>query len=207
MTTQSITGVHPVAQLFPLLAADEFAEFLESVKRDGLLTPVTIDPKGVLLDGRNWLKACGLAGIEPRYKLYKGDPVAFILAANIHRRHLNGGQVALIIALVYPNPEKGGRGELQTIPNWKRLAPRACPRPARSSLTRVIWRARSSPVLRLSSRRCSSPVTPSRMSTSSRCLNRRSRHSWRHNRIARSAPGAEAGVKIHLSGDFDGGAD
>ena len=61
MTTQSITGVHPVAQLFPLLAADEFAEFLESVKRDGLLTPVTIDPKGVLLDGRDRLKACGLA--------------------------------------------------------------------------------------------------------------------------------------------------
>jgi len=39
------------------------------------------------------------------------NPVEFILAANITRRHLTAGQCAVIVAPVYPDPEKGGRGK------------------------------------------------------------------------------------------------
>jgi hypothetical protein len=111
MTKQTIAQVHPVAQLFPMLDRGELAELAESIRQNGLLTPIRIDPNGVLLDGRNRLRACEMAGVEPRFEVYNGDdPVEFILAANIDRRHLTAGQCALIIALVYPDPEQCGRG-------------------------------------------------------------------------------------------------
>ncbi len=34
-----------------------------------------------------------------------------ISAANIHRRHLTKGQRAMAVAMIYPGPEKGGRGK------------------------------------------------------------------------------------------------
>ena len=108
--TDHITGVHALAQIFPLLKDDELAELAASIKRNGQIAPVTIDRTGVLLDGRNRLKACEIAGVTPKFKVYNGDPVEFILASNIDRRHLNAGQVALIIALAYPEPEQCGRG-------------------------------------------------------------------------------------------------
>jgi hypothetical protein len=110
MTSQSITRVHEIAQLFPLLDGDGLAELAESIRRNGLLMPIKTDPDGVLLDGRNRLKACEMAGVEPRFEVFDGDPVEYILSANIDRRHLNAGQCALIVALVYPDPEKCGRG-------------------------------------------------------------------------------------------------
>ena len=34
---------------------------------------------------------------------------AYILSANVHRRHLNKGQQAMVTAMAYPDPEKCGR--------------------------------------------------------------------------------------------------
>jgi hypothetical protein len=40
-----------------------------------------------------------------------GYPVAFILSSNINRRHMTKGQRAMAVALIYPEPAKGGRGK------------------------------------------------------------------------------------------------
>jgi hypothetical protein len=53
------------------------------------------------------LKACELAGIEPRFELLNGeDPKAFIVSANLAQRDMTKGQKAIAYAMHYPEPEK-----------------------------------------------------------------------------------------------------
>jgi hypothetical protein len=95
----SALEVHPVADLFPMLAEDELAELAADIKQRGLLQPVVLDPEGRVLDGRNRLAACEMAGVEPEFTTYEGDdPAGYALAVNIARRHLTKGQKAMIIA-------------------------------------------------------------------------------------------------------------
>lgn len=91
---------HPVAQLFPMLSDSELREMADSIKKEGLLNPC-VRQNDVLLDGRNRIAACKLAGVEPHFSEYAGDsPVAFIIGANLARRHLEKGQkIALAIEI------------------------------------------------------------------------------------------------------------
>jgi hypothetical protein len=60
--------------------------------------------------------ACLALGIVPDYVLLNGqDPVAYILSANINRRHMTKGQRAMAVARIYPEPEKGGRGKNSSV--------------------------------------------------------------------------------------------
>jgi ParB/RepB/Spo0J family partition protein len=91
--------VHPVADLFPMLADDELAELAEDIKQRGLLHPIVLDTEGRVLDGRNRLAACELAGVGPEFVTYDGDdPDGYALAVNIARRHLTKGQQAMVAA-------------------------------------------------------------------------------------------------------------
>jgi len=100
MTTP--TGVHPVADLFPMLATDEMKELAEDIAARGLLQPIVLDSEGRVLDGRNRLAACELAGVEPTFTTYEGnegnDPVGFALAVNGQRRQMTKSQKALVAA-------------------------------------------------------------------------------------------------------------
>ena len=91
--------VHPAALAFPEMSAAELQELADDIKTNGLAHAVVHDAAGQLLDGRNRMKACATAGVEPRFETYTGnDPVAFIISANLRRRHLNESQRALIAA-------------------------------------------------------------------------------------------------------------
>jgi hypothetical protein len=104
--------VHPVADLFPMMTDEELADLAADIKANGLINPIVIDQKGLLIDGRNRAKACEIAGIEPTVRMFEGDdPRAFILSMNLKRRHISAGQQAMAHAMIYPEPEKGGRGK------------------------------------------------------------------------------------------------
>ncbi len=60
------------------------------------------------MDGRNRLAACKLANITPHTRILESDPTAYVLSANVHRRHLTKGQQAMATALAYPDAIKRG---------------------------------------------------------------------------------------------------
>jgi hypothetical protein len=90
---------HPVADLFPMMTEDELREMAADIGERGLLHPIVRDGEGRVLDGRNRLAACTIAGVEPVFEEYGGDDAAgYALAVNIKRRHLTKGQQAMIAA-------------------------------------------------------------------------------------------------------------
>jgi len=92
-----ITGIHPAADLFPMVEGDELRELCADIKERGLQQPIIVWRDGTLLDGRNRLLACYRTNQEVVLETYDGDdPVQFSLSANLHRRHLNAGQRAVV---------------------------------------------------------------------------------------------------------------
>ena len=102
---------HPAAELFPLLEGDEFQELVADIKAHGLLHPIVRYEK-LTLDGRNRERACELAGVEPNYfdRDDIADPIAYVISANIKRRHLTSAQKRDLIAkLLEADPTKSNR--------------------------------------------------------------------------------------------------
>ncbi len=115
--------VFPAADVFPMMGDDELAELAADIKEHGLRDPIVVgevpDGDGVvneaLIDGRNRREACKIVGVVPEIRhLTDEDPTAFVLSANIHRRNLTAGQRAMAVAMIHPEPEKGGRGKKVT---------------------------------------------------------------------------------------------
>lgn len=108
--------IHPVAQLFPMLSGTGMDELVDSIKSQGLLHPC-VKQGDVLLDGRNRMEACRIAGIEPQFIEYDGDsPVAFIIGVNLHRRQLDKGQkIALALEIEPYFAEEARKRQLATL--------------------------------------------------------------------------------------------
>lgn len=111
---------HPAAELFPYLPQPELVELADDITANGLHEPILFGPDGTLLDGRNRLSACELAGVQPRFDVYDGnDPVAVIVSRNLRRRHLTTGQRAALAVDLLPMYEgqakqrQGARTDLQ----------------------------------------------------------------------------------------------
>jgi hypothetical protein len=102
--------VHEAAALFPPLSAEAYAALKQDIKTHGLREAVVVNPKGWILDGRTRARACQELDIEFETRIYDGDPIAFIVSANLHRRHLNEHERAEIAARIATLRRGGGAG-------------------------------------------------------------------------------------------------
>lgn len=91
---------HPFAQELPLIEGHEYEALVASIRQDGLINPIVLC-EGKILDGRNRHRACLEAGVKPVFEIFEGgrdEQIAYVMAANLHRRHLTDQQRALIAA-------------------------------------------------------------------------------------------------------------
>jgi hypothetical protein len=110
---------HELANLFPLLQGEELQKIADDIKNNGFRRePITL-LGGKILDGRNRYNAAKLAGhqlqpndVEHFEKRYHGqDPLLFVIAKNLHRRHLTIGQRACLAAELYKRMPKRSVGQ------------------------------------------------------------------------------------------------
>ena len=101
--------IHPAAELYPMMGQSELAEMAEDIRQNGLLTPVELLDDQVV-DGRNRLAACEIAGVEPSYvdiELTDMDVVDYVISKNEKRRQLTTSQRAMV-AVSIANLRHGG---------------------------------------------------------------------------------------------------
>ena len=113
-----LRGVHPAANLFPMLGEAEMAALASDIDANGLRLPIIVRG-GMVLDGRNRLVACDRVGQPIRTQEYHDDDcTAYVLSVNVQRRHLTPVQRSTIglaaepmIAAEIPKgrPKKSGK--------------------------------------------------------------------------------------------------
>src|SRR5262249_55018570 len=108
--------------LFPMMPDDELQALADDIKKNGQHYRILVID-GQVLDGRNRLVACKLAGVRPSIledstvdgKLLGGPegpvtPTEYVVSLNLRRRHLTGEQRREVIAAVLKaNPGKSNR--------------------------------------------------------------------------------------------------
>jgi len=94
--TPTIKGIHPLADLFPMMSKQELAALADDIKANGLREPIKVTTEGLIVDGRNRQAACALAKVEPVYETVNGDAGDRIISANVFRRHMTKGQIAIL---------------------------------------------------------------------------------------------------------------
>lgn len=114
---------HPLANLFPLIEGAEFEALVADVRENGIRERIVIH-EGMILDGRNRYRAAVEADVlsaseeqlamEKRFGsgaffqtasqfaafslVRQGDPLAWVLSKNLHRRHLTDSQRTAVAA-------------------------------------------------------------------------------------------------------------
>jgi hypothetical protein len=105
----------PAAELFPLLVDTPFDDLCRSILPDGLQVPIVRHPDCSIFDGRNRYRACrrlmdsgAVTGNILHFRNWDPKPgeteLDYVLAANLHRRHLNEAQRALIATQIANMP-------------------------------------------------------------------------------------------------------
>ena len=91
--------LHSLCTIFPKLDETAFEALKADIQANGQRNPIMVKD-GEVIDGQNRLRACEELNVAPWMQEYQGDDlVEFVLAQNLHRRHLTAGQSATIVAL------------------------------------------------------------------------------------------------------------
>jgi ParB-like nuclease domain len=91
---------HPLANILPDMTAEEYEGLKASIRAHGQELPIVL-LNGQILDGRHRYRACCDLGIEPiTTEIVTDDPLGLVFTLNLQRRHLNPGQIAMLVAKV-----------------------------------------------------------------------------------------------------------
>ena len=117
---------HEIANIFPMMTDAEFEQLKDDIVLNGQLDPVVLY-EGKILDGRNRWKVCTELGLVINYDQYQGDnPLSFVISKNLHRRHLDASQRAMIATDVKPLLEVEARkrqGTRTDLPDFVEIIP------------------------------------------------------------------------------------
>lgn len=87
---------HPLADIFPMMNAGQSDALLADIRTNGVLSPIVIH-EGKILDGRHRYTLAQQLGVEcPSIEFTGADPLAFVISANLARRHLTTKQRAAL---------------------------------------------------------------------------------------------------------------
>ena len=92
--------LHPAAEIFPVMDEAAFAALVADIASHGQREPILI-LDGQVIDGRHRLRVCEQLGITPLVREVtadEGDPLDLVISLNLHRRHLNESQRAMVAA-------------------------------------------------------------------------------------------------------------
>ena len=84
------------------MSPSSFQELVDDIRENGLRKNILLSSDGtVLIDGRSRLRACGVAGVEPRFNYLpkdttKAEVLRLMVSANVKTRKLKPGQLAMI---------------------------------------------------------------------------------------------------------------
>lgn len=99
--------IHDIANIFPEMGGAEFASLCADIKANGLREAIWLY-QGAVIDGRHRMRACAEVGVNCYTKTYAGDdPLKFAVSLNLHRRHLDSSQRAMVAARL-ANMKVGG---------------------------------------------------------------------------------------------------
>ena len=124
---------HPAANIFPLMQGAEYQALCDDITEHGLHEDILVY-EGIILDGRNRHRACIDTGIEPRFREWDGNGSALdmVVSMNLHRRHLNPGQLAFValeverlLAVQAKERQRGGQGGALLVANLRQAKGRA----------------------------------------------------------------------------------
>lgn len=110
--------IHPAAEGWRLMNYDELASLVDDIAFNGLLDPIILTHDGELVDGRNRLRACEQAGVNPNFTHLRpeADPYAIVNAKNERKNHTTGQQaMGRAIVAQAQGKRKAGRWERGTV--------------------------------------------------------------------------------------------
>lgn len=116
---------HALSAAFPAMPATDFQSLCADIETHGLRQPI-VTHQGEVLDGWHRYTACLETGRDPSFVEFDGgDPAAFVLSLNLHRRNLTASQRALAVVACTEWRPKGGDQAKQSAPSAEALSERA----------------------------------------------------------------------------------
>lgn len=109
-------NVHPVADIFPRMGDAEYQALKADIATHGQREPVWTW-RDQIIDGRHRVRACDELGHLCLRREYEGDEstlVQFVVSLNLHRRHLDESQRAMVASRLAKMPQ-GARTDIASI--------------------------------------------------------------------------------------------
>jgi protein gp37 len=102
------SGIHPIANVFPMQQPDDFWELVENIKVTGLLHKIRREKEtGLLIDGRNRLLACSITGTLFEVEDIPSNRVLDVVVAdNLLTKKFDASVRAMVALNLKPHYEK-----------------------------------------------------------------------------------------------------